>query len=552
MSEDKPTHFIQDAIQADLDSGKVDYIRTRFPPEPNGFLHIGHASAITISFSMARKFGGTTNLRMDDTNPVKEDESYVEAIKRDIEWLGFKWDHFCYASDYFDRLYEFAEKLIRGGLAYVDDLSAEEMREYRGTLTEPGRESPYRTRTIEENLDLFSRMRAAEFGDGEKVLRAKIDMAHPNLNMRDPVMYRIKHAAHHRTGDTWCIYPTYDFAHGQSDAIEGITHSLCSLEFEDHRPLYNWFIEKLEIFPSRQIEFARTNLSHTVMSKRKLLQLVDEGYVSGWDDPRMPTISGMRRRGFTPESIRDFVERRGVSKHTSTTELALLEFCLRQDLETRTTRRMAVLDPIKVTITNFPEGVIEHYEGANHPADADRGVRSVPLTREIYIERDDFMEDPPKKFFRLAIGREVRLRYACYITCTEVVKDDSGNVVELLAEFDPESRGGNTPDGRKVKGTIHWVSASRHTPIEARLYENLFLAENPNEVEDGGSFVQHLNPNSLTTIKALGEESLTGAPIGEILQFERKGYFCVDPDSSDGALIFNRTVSLKDSWGGKK
>jgi glutaminyl-tRNA synthetase len=555
MSEDKssssPTHFIEDAIAEDLAQGRFSKVHTRFPPEPNGFLHIGHASAITIDFTMAQRFGGRTNLRMDDTNPVKEDESYVEAIKRDIEWLGYKWDHFCYASDYFEQLYTFAEKLISDGLAYVDDLNAEQMREYRGSLVEPGKESPYRSRSVEENLDLFRRMRAGEFPDGAKVLRAKIDMAHPNLNMRDPAMYRIKHAHHHRTGDKWCIYPTYDYAHGQSDSIEGITHSLCSLEFEDHRPLYNWFIEKLGIFPTRQIEFARTNLTYTVMSKRKLLQLVEEKHVAGWDDPRMPTLSGLRRRGYTAESIREFVFRRGVSKTPSTTDLALLEFCLRQDLEAKADRRMAVLDPLKVVITNFPEDATEWYPGPNHPADESRGARDVPLTREIYIERDDFMEDPPKKYFRLAPGQEVRLRYACYITCTEVVRNDAGEIVELRAEFDPESRGGSTPDNRKVKGTIHWVSATENTPIEVRLYDKLFLSENPEGVE-GKTFLDDLNAESLKVITAYAEPAVSSLEVGVAVQFERKGYYCVDPDSSPEKPVFNLAVALKDSWAKKQ
>lgn len=552
MSEEKPSHFIREAIKADLAEGRFDHVQTRFPPEPNGFLHIGHAAAIAIDFNMAQEFGGKTNLRMDDTNPVKEDTVYIEAIKRDIEWLGYKWDHFCYTSDYFEQLYQFAVRLIQDGFAYVDDLSGEEMRAYRGTLNQAGRNSPFRDRSAEENLDLFARMRAGEFGDGEKVLRAKIDMAHPNLNMRDPAMYRIKHARHHRTGDAWCIYPTYDFAHGQSDSIEGITHSLCSLEFEDHRPLYNWFIEKLGIFPSRQIEFARTNLSHTVLSKRKLLQLVEEGHVHGWDDPRMPTISGLRRRGYTPEAIRTFIERRGVSKHPSMTELALLEFSLRQDLEARADRRMAVLDPLKVVITNFPEGELEWYAGANHPAEESRGTRQVALTREIYIDRDDFMEDPPRKFFRLAPGREVRLRYACYITCTEVIKDADGNVVELRAEFDPESRGGGTPDNRKVKGTIHWVSATENVRLEVRAYETLFTQENPDAVEEGKTFIDVLNPDSLTILKAFGESSLKNSQPGARYQFERKGYYSVDPDSTEENLVFNQAVTLKDGWARKQ
>ncbi len=553
MAEEKATsHFILEAIKSDLAEGRFDRVHTRFPPEPNGFLHIGHAAAIHIDFSMAQAFGGKTNLRMDDTNPVREDTVYIEAIKKDVRWLGYEWDHFCYASDYFEQLYAFAVQLIKGGLAYVDDLTAEEMRAYRGSLTEAGKDSPYRDRSVEENLDLFARMRAGEFKDGEKVLRAKIDMAHPNLNMRDPAMYRIKHAHHHRTGDTWCIYPTYDFAHGQSDSIEGITHSLCSLEFEDHRPLYNWFIEKLGIFPTRQIEFARTNLTYTVMSKRKLLQLVQEKYVSGWDDPRMPTISGMRRRGYTPESIRSFVERRGVSKQPSTSDLALLEFCVRQDLENRAERRMAVMDPLKVVLTNFPEGVVEWFPGPNHPADESRGTRDVALTREIYIERDDFMEDPPKKFFRLAPGSEVRLRYACYITCTEVIKDAEGNILELRAEFDPESRGGSTPDNRKVKGTIHWVSVSENVPLELRQYDKLFTVENPDAASDGKTFLDFLNPDSLKVVQAYGEPALKCTTGQLAYQFERKGYYHFDEDSTPEKLVFNLTVNLKDSWAKQK
>lgn len=549
MAEEKSSHFIREAIKADLAEGRFDHVHTRFPPEPNGFLHIGHAAAITIDFSMAQEFGGKTNLRMDDTNPVREDTVYIEAIKRDVEWLGYRWDEFRYTSDYFEQLYDFAVRLIKAELAYVDDLTAEEMREYRGTLTEPGRNSPFRDRSVEENLDLFARMRAGEFADGERVLRAKIDMAHPNLNMRDPAMYRIKHAHHHRTGNAWCIYPTYDFAHGQSDSIEGITHSLCSLEFEDHRPLYNWFIEKLGIFPSRQIEFARTNLTYTVMSKRKLLQLVEEGHVDGWDDPRMPTISGMRRRGYTPEAIRAFIDRRGVSKQPSTSDLALLEFCVRQDLEERADRRMAVLDPLKVVIVNFPEGETEWFPGPNHPADASRGSRDVALTREIFIEREDFMENPPKKYFRLAPGQEVRLRYACYITCTDVVKDAEGRIIEVRATFDPQSRGGGTPDNRKVKGTIHWVSAVENTPIEVRIYDKLFTVEDPDNAPEGQTFLDFINPDSLRVITAYGEPALQKGAGDLALQFERKGYYREDEDSTPEKRIFNQTVTLKDSWG---
>jgi glutaminyl-tRNA synthetase len=547
-ADDKPTHFIAEAIREDLASGRFDRVHTRFPPEPNGYLHIGHAKAITIDFSMARAWGGRTNLRMDDTNPEKEDVEYIEAIQKDIRWLGYTWDHFCYASDYFEQLYAFAVRLIEKGLAYVDDLPAEEMRRYRGNLTEPGRESPYRDRSVAENLDLFARMRAGEFADGARVLRARIDMAHPNLNMRDPAMYRIKHAHHHRTGNDWCIYPTYDFAHGQSDSIEGITHSLCSLEFEDHRPLYNWFIEKLEIFPSRQIEFSRLNLTYTVMSKRLLRQLVEEGHVRGWDDPRLPTLCGLRRRGYTPAAIHAFLEKTGVTKFPGISEFELLEHCLRQDLEEKATRRMVVLDPLKVVITNFPEGETEWYAGPNHPADSSRGTREVPLTRELYIEKEDFMEDPPKKFFRLGPDREVRLRYACYITCREVVKNAVGEVVELRVEFDPESRGGSTPDGRKVKGTIHWVSATDNVPLEVRDYDKLFAVPAPTEAPPGGTFLDNLNPDSLRVTRAFGEPALRDAVVGESLQFERQGYYTADPESTAEALVFNRTVALKDGW----
>ncbi|KAF0096405.1 MAG: glutaminyl-tRNA synthetase [Puniceicoccaceae bacterium 5H] len=546
----KPSNFIRDIIAEDLQSGKHEAIQTRFPPEPNGYLHIGHAKAITIDFGLAREFNGKVNLRFDDTNPVKEETEFVDAIKEDIAWLGWSWDKECYASDYFEQLFEWACSLIEKGLAYVDDQNGEEIRLNRGTLTEPGKPSPFRDRTPEENLDLFQRMRAGDFPDGSKVLRAKIDMASPNMNLRDPVMYRIIRQHHHRTGDKWCIYPTYDYTHGQSDSLENVTHSLCSLEFEDHRPLYNWFIEKLEIFPSRQIEFARLNLTRTIVTKRKLRQLIEEQHVHGWDDPRMPTLRGMRRRGFTPESIKDFMARVGVTKFNSRTDFALLEHCLRQDLESRAPRRMAVLDPIKVTITNFPEET-EWYEGPNHPGDASFGTRKVPLTREIYIERDDFMEDPPKKYFRLAPGREVRLRYACYITCTKVIKDEAGNVVELEAEFDPESRGGSTPDNRKVKGTIHWVSATENVKFEGRLYDHLFMSDDPEDVEEGHTFLDNLNPESLQVITAYGEPELAQHGVGDIVQFERKGYYCLDPDSTPDQWVWNRTVSLKDSWAKK-
>ncbi|MCC5834464.1 MAG: glutamine--tRNA ligase/YqeY domain fusion protein [Opitutales bacterium] len=554
MSEaSKPKNFIREIIDADLESGRHTTIVTRFPPEPNGYLHIGHAKSICLNHGLARDYKGRFHLRFDDTNPAKESTEYVESIQADLRWLGADWgENLFFASNYFEQLFEWAQHLIREGHAFVCDLSAEQMREYRGTLTEPGRPSPYRERSVDENLDLFRRMRAGEFATGAKVLRAKIDMGHPNLNMRDPILYRITHAHHHRTGDQWCIYPTYDFTHGQSDAIEGITHSICTLEFEDHRPLYNWFLEHLPT-PSkpRQIEFARLNMTHTLTSKRKLLQLVEEGHVSGWDDPRMPTISGIRRRGYTPESIHEFCDRVGVARRNNTIDLALLEFCLRQDLEERSLRRMVVLDPLKVVITNLPEDAEEWYEGPNHPANEAMGSRKVALTREIYIDRDDFMEDPPRKFFRLGPGREVRLRYACYITCTEVIKDEAGNITELRAEMDPESRGGSTPDGRKVKGTIHWVSAQINVPIEARLYENLFLKEDPEDVEGDGSYLENLNPDSLQVVAAFGEPSLRETDFSLPVQFERKGYFALDPDSDSEQLVFNRSVSLKDSWSKK-
>jgi len=544
-----PSNFIREIIDADIASGKHSTIVTRFPPEPNGYLHIGHAKSICLNHGIARDYKGRFHLRFDDTNPVKEEMEYVESIMEDVKWLGADWgDNLFFASDYFEQLYDWAVHLIRTGKAYVCELSAEQIRDYRGTLTEPGRESPWRNRPMEESLDLFARMRAGEFPNGAKVLRARIDMAHPNLNMRDPVLYRIAHAHHHRTGDTWCIYPMYDFAHGQSDAIEGITHSICTLEFEHHRPLYDWFIDNLPVpHRPRQIEFARLNLTHTVMSKRKLLQLVKEGHVAGWDDPRMPTISGLRRRGYTPAAIRDFCDRIGVAKRENTIDLALLEFCLRQDLEAVATRRMAVLDPLKVVITNFPEEEMR-FNGPSHPADASFGEREVVLTREIYIEREDFMEDPPKKYFRLAPGQEVRLRYACYITCTGVVKDAAGNVTEVHAVYDPESLGGSTPDGRKVKGTIHWVSASVNVPLEVRLYEKLFTKADPEDVPEGETFLDYLNPDSLKVITAYGEPALAEARMGEHFQFERKGYFALDKDSVAGALVFNRTVSLRDSW----
>ena len=546
-----PLDFIRAIINEDNRSGRYGCrVHTRFPPEPNGYLHIGHAKSICLNFGIAEDYGGKYNLRFDDTNPTKEEMEYVESIQADICWLGFDWeDRLFFASDYFDQLYEFAKTLILKGLAYVDDLSAEEIRQYRGTLTEPGRESPYRARSIEENLDLFERMHLGEFPDGARVLRAKIDMSSPNLNMRDPVLYRILHAEHHRTGDKWCIYPMYDFAHGQSDSIEGITHSICTLEFEDHRPLYDWFLENLEIFKPRQIEFARLNLNYTVMSKRKLLRLVQEGLVSGWDDPRMPTISGIRRRGYPPEAIRDFANRIGVAKNESTVDIALLEHCVRQELNQHAPRKMAVLDPLKLVITNYPEGQVEEMQAINNPEDLDAGTRPVPFSRELYIEREDFREDPPPKYFRLAPGREVRLRYAYFITCQEVVKDEHGQVVELRCTYDPTTRGGDAPDGRKVKATLHWVSAAHALPAEVRLYDRLFIKENPEEVEQGQDFRANLNPDSLKVLSTpLVEASLQSALPGERYQFERQGYFCVDPDSQPGKLVFNRTVALKDIW----
>jgi glutaminyl-tRNA synthetase len=550
-TESRSKNFIEEIIEADLASGKHQSVVTRFPPEPNGYLHIGHAMSICLNHGLAKEYGGRFHLRFDDTNPVKEEMEYVESIKKDIAWLGADWgEHLYFASDYFEQLYAWACHLIREGKAYVDDADAEQIRRQRGTLTTPGEESPCRNRSAEESLDLFERMRKGEFANGEKVLRARIDMASPNLNMRDPVLYRISHSHHHRTGDAWCIYPMYDFAHGQSDAIEGITHSICTLEFEDHRPLYNWLIENLPV-PStpRQIEFARLNTTYTVTSKRKLLQLVKEGHVHGWDDPRMPTISGIRRRGYTPEAVREFTRRVGVAKRNKINDLSLMEFCLRQDLEARAVRRMAVLNPLKVVITNLPEDARETYAGPNHPSDPSMGEREVVLTREIYIERDDFMEDPPRKYFRLAPGREVRLRYACYITCTDVIRDESGRITEVRAEMDPESRGGSTPDGRKVKGTIHWVSATDNVAFEARLYDNLFVKEDPNEVEDGQTFLDNLNPDSLQVLPAFGEPALATAVAGERFQFERKGYFCVDPDSQADRLVINRAVGLRDTWG---
>ena len=545
-----PADFIRAAVMEDVKAGRYSRVHTRFPPEPNGYLHIGHAKAICIDFGIAAEFGGRCNLRFDDTNPVKEEVEYVESIQQDIRWLGFDWEgRLFYASDYFERLYEYATKLITKGKAYVCDLSADEIREYRGTLTEPGRESPYRNRTPDENLELFARMRAGEFPDGSRTLRAKIDMASGNINLRDPVMYRILHASHHRTGDAWCLYPMYDFAHGQSDSIEGITHSLCSLEYEDHRPLYNWYLDELEIYHPRQIEFARLNVSYTVLSKRKLLRLVREGHVKGWDDPRMPTLSGLRRRGYTAEAIRDFCDRIGVAKKDSTVDIALLEHCLREDLNRRASRVMGVLKPLRVVVENYPEGQMEELAAVNNPEDAGAGTRSVPFSRVLYIEQDDFRESPPPKYFRLAPGREVRLRYAYFLKCVAVVKDAQSNVVELRCTYDPATRGGDAPDGRKVKATIHWVSAAHALPAEVRSYDRLFVKEDPDEASEGQDFLVHLNPNSLEILTACRvEPSLVNAKAGSIYQFERQGYFCVDPDAAKGTLVFNRAVSLKDDW----
>jgi glutaminyl-tRNA synthetase len=549
--EVRPSNFIRDIIADDLKTNKyAGRVQTRFPPEPNGYLHIGHAKAICLDFGLADEFSGHTNLRFDDTNPSKEETEYVDSIMEDVKWLGFHWDGLFYASDYFEQLYEWAVQLIKAGKAYVDDLSADEIREYRGTLTKPGKDSPYRNRSVEENLDLFTRMKAGEFPDGTRTLRAKIDMASPNLNMRDPVMYRILHASHHRTGDKWCIYPMYDYAHGQSDSLEKITHSMCTLEFEDHRPLYNWFIQQLGIFPSQQIEFDRLNLTYTLLSKRKLLQLVQEGHVSGWDDPRMPTLSGIRRRGYTPEAIRNFCGAIGVSKTNGSIELAMLEHFLREDLNKRAPRAMAVLRPLKVVIDNYPEGQVEEMDAVNNPEDASAGTRKVPFSRVLYIEQDDFREDPPKHYFRLSPGREVRLRYAYFVTCKNVVKDDQGKVIEIHCTYDPATRGGNNPpDGRKVKATIHWVSAAHAVDAEARLYDNLFNKEDPSQVEEGKDFTSNLNPNSLEVLTHCKlEPSLAAAAAGARYQFERLGYFCADTDSKPGKPVFNRTVALKDTW----
>jgi glutaminyl-tRNA synthetase len=548
--ESGPSDFIREAIKEDIRTGRFGgRVHTRFPPEPNGYLHIGHAKAINVSFGVAEEFGGLCNLRFDDTNPITEDVEYVESMIEDIHWLGWDWgDRLYYASDYFEQLYDFAVQLIKKGKAYVCDLSADQIREYRGTLTEPGVDSPYRDRSVAENLDLFARMRAGEFEDGACVLRAKIDMAHPNLLLRDPIMYRILHATHHRTGDAWCIYPTYDFAHGQSDSIEGITHSLCSLEFEVHRPLYDWYLDALEIYHPQQIEFARLNLTYTVVSKRFLLPLVEAGYVAGWDDPRMPTLSGLRRRGVTPESIREFLALVGMAKSQSVVDVAMLDHAVRQDLNRRAPRVFGVVDPLKVVIVNYPEGLVEEMECINNPEDESAGTRMVPFSRELYIERDDFREDPPRKYWRLAPGREVRLRYAYFVTCVDVVKDEAGEVVEIHCTYDPETRGGSAPDGRRVKGTLHWVSVAHAVEAEVRLYDRLFLKENPLEDLEA-DFKSYLNPDSLQVLKGCKlEPSVAGATAGTHYQFERIGYFCVDKDSTEGAPVFNRTVALRDTW----
>ena len=542
------TDFIREIVAADLAGGKHASVVTRFPPEPNGHLHIGHAKSICLNFGIAREFGGRCHLRFDDTNPTKEEQEYIDAIQADVRWLGFDWgEHLYYASDYFEQLYGWAEHLIRAGKAYVDDLSADEIREHRGTLTEPGRESPYRGRSIEENLDLFRRMRKGEFPDGARVLRAKIDMASGNINMRDPVLYRILHATHPRTGDAWCVYPTYDFAHGQSDAIEGITHSICTLEFEDHRPLYDWFIENLPV-PSRprQYEFARLNLSYTVLSKRFLLKLVNEGRVRGWDDPRMPTISGIRRRGFPAEGVRDFAAMIGVARNNGIVDIAMLEHCVRDVLNAKAPRRFAVLRPLKVVIENYPEGQVEELDAVNNPEDASAGTRKVRFSRELWIEREDFMEDPPKKFFRLSPGREVRLRYAYFVTCREVVKDAAGEVVELRCTYDPATRGGDAPDGRRPKATLHWLSAADAVPAEVRLYDHLFAREDPGK---DGDLLADLNPKSEEVLTGcLVEPALASSAVGETVQFERLGYFCADRDGQPGRPAFNRTLTLKDTW----
>ncbi len=549
-TEDAPTDFIREIVREDVKNGKHKKIVTRFPPEPNGYLHIGHAKAFCLDFGLAEEFDGQCNLRFDDTNPDREDTEYVESIQEDLKWMGFDWgDGLHFASDYFDQLYDYAVELIMQGKAYVCDLSPQEIREYRGTVTEPGKNSPYRDRTVEENLDLFARMKNGDFPDGACTLRAKADMASPNMNMRDPVMYRIKHTSHHRTGDKWCIYPMYDWAHGQSDAIEQVTHSLCSIEFAEHRPLYDWYIQQLEIFPSQQIEFARLNITYTLTSKRMLTQLVERNLVNGWDDPRMPTLSGMRRRGIPPQAIKNFIWRVGMNRRDTTAEIDLFEFYIREHLNKVAPRVMGVIDPLKVVIENYPEGEEETFEAMINPEDPDSGTRPVPFSRELYIEREDFMEDPPRKFYRLAPGREVRLRAACYITCQEAIKDDDGNIIELRCTWDPESRGGTTPDKRRVRSTLHWVSAKHALKAEVRLFDRLFMTENPTRTEDGQDFTDNLNPDSLEVRPTCYvEPSMKGSEVGSVVQFERLGYFCVDTDSSDEKLVLNRTITLRDTW----
>ena len=546
--KEKSLNFLEEIIEESIANG-LSHVQTRFPPEPNGYLHIGHAKSICINFGLAKKYGGKCNLRFDDTNPVKEDTEYVDSIKRDIKWLGFDWAVERYASDYFDQLYDWAVVLIKKGLAYVDDQTQEEIRQNRGTVSEPGKPSPWRDRSVEENLDLFERMRAGEFADGEKVLRAKIDMAHPNMLFRDPIMYRILHTEHHRTGNKWCIYPMYDYAHGQSDSIEKISHSICTLEFDVHRPLYDWFIEALEIYPSHQYEFARLNLTYTMMSKRNLLKLVKEGAVMGWDDPRMPTICALRRKGYTPASVRAFAEMVGVAKRDNVIDLGKMEYCVREDLNKVTERRMAVLNPLKVVITNWEEGKVEMRKAVNNPENEEAGMREVPFSKVLYIERDDFMENPPKKYFRLSPGNEVRLRYSYLIKCDEVIKDEEGNIVELRCSYDPMSGEGSSSDGRRVKGVIHWVSAEHAVEAEIRLFNPLFKTEDPNDTSEGQtSWEDNLNPDSLIVTKGYLEPALKDAPIGTTYQFERVGYFCPDTDSTAEHLVFNRTVTLKDSW----
>ena len=548
MADTEPANFIEDIVEEHNGSGRFGgEVITRFPPEPNGYLHIGHAKSMCLNFGLADKYGGRCHMRFDDTNPAKEEEEFVESILEDVRWLGWDWgEHLYFASDYFDELHDFAIDLIKKGKAYVDDLDQEQIRKYRGTLTEPGVESPFRDRSVDDNLALFRGMKEGEFEEGTKVLRAKIDMASGNINMRDPVLYRILKTPHHRTGEEWVVYPMYDFAHGQSDSIEGVTHSICTMEYEDHRPLYDWFLDSLDEYHPQQIEFARLNLSNTVLSKRKLVQLVREGRVGGWDDPRMPTLAGLRRRGYTPESIRNFCEQVGVAKRQNVIDIAMLEHAIRDDLNRRAPRALAVLRPLKVVIENYPEGQVEHLDAINNPEDPDAGTRKLPFSRELYVERDDFMEDPPRKFFRLGPGREVRLRYGYFITCTDVIKDEAGEVVELRCTYDPETRGGQAPDGRRVRGTIHWVSAEHAVDAEVRLYDHLFTSERPDDDDD---FMTTLNPESLEVVlNAKVEPSLADAVPGEKYQFERTGYFAVDPDSRSGALVFNRTVTLRDSW----